>query len=118
VLSSRSEALGRIFEDGSELLAALQARRDALSRFVRGSDALSRELSDLLKDTQGDLDPALEDLHEVLLVVKDNIVPLEQAVAALGPSAKSFARATQQGHWADIWLQSVEGLPIPPVLPL
>jgi phospholipid/cholesterol/gamma-HCH transport system substrate-binding protein len=117
VLGSRSEALGRIFDEGADLLQALQARRDALSRFVRGSDRLSRELSDLLKDTRGDLDPALRDLHTTLLVVKANIGPLEQAVQALGPSGKSFARATQQGHWVDIWLQSIEGLPIPPVLP-
>jgi phospholipid/cholesterol/gamma-HCH transport system substrate-binding protein len=117
VLGSRSEALGRIFDEGAELLAALNSRKDALAKFVDGTDRLARELSDLLKDTRGDLDPALRDLHTTLLVVKENIVPLEQAVAALGPSAKSFARATQQGKWVDIWLQSIDGLPIPPVLP-
>ena len=97
VLGSRSEALGRIFDSGSELLEALSARGDALRRFVRGSDKLARELSDLLKDTRGDLDPALEDLHTTLLVVRKDIVPLEKAVEALGPSAKSFGQRDPAG---------------------
>jgi phospholipid/cholesterol/gamma-HCH transport system substrate-binding protein len=117
VLGSRSEALGRIFDSTSELLGALSARSDALRRFVRGSDSLARELSDLLKDTRADLDPALRDLHTTLTVVKKDLDPLEKAVEALGPSAKSFGRAFLQGHWGDIWLQSVLDLPIPPILP-
>lgn len=118
VLGSRSEALGRIFDSTSELLVALSARGDALGRFVRGSDRLAAELSDLLADTRDDLDPALESLHEVLLVVRSDLGPLEDAVEALGPSAKSFAGAFLQGHWGDVWLQSILDLPIPPVLPV
>jgi phospholipid/cholesterol/gamma-HCH transport system substrate-binding protein len=118
VLGSRSEALGRIFDSGAELLSALSARGDALRRFVRGSDRLAAELSDLLRDTRADLDPALEDLHEALVVVRKDIGPLEKAVQALGPSGKSFARATQQGRWVDIWLQTVLDIELPPVLPV
>jgi phospholipid/cholesterol/gamma-HCH transport system substrate-binding protein len=118
VLGSRSEALGRIFDSGSDLLRALSERGDSLRSFVRGTDKLARELGGLLKATRADLDPALEDLHEVLLVVKKDIGPLEKAVEALGPSAKSFGRAFLQGHWGDIWLQSVADLPIPPTPPL
>lgn len=117
-LGSRSEALGRIFDSTSELLTALSARGDALRRFVRGSDALARELGGLLRDTRADLDPALEDLHRTLLVVRKDIEPLEAAVEALGPSAKSFGRAFLQGHWGDVWLQSIIDLPLPPLLPL
>lgn len=116
-LGSRSDALGRIFDSGADLLSALQSRRDALTRFVRGSNTLASELSDLLRSTRGDLDPALEDLHRTLLVVRKDIKPLEDALRTLGPSAKSFAGAFQQGKWGDIWIQTILDLPIPPILP-
>ena len=116
-LGSRSEALGRIFDSGADLLGALAARRDALSTFVRGSDKLGRELSSLIRSTRSDLDPALRDLHAALEVVKKDIGPLEKAVEALGPAAKSFGRAFTQGNWGDIWLQTVLDLPLPPILP-
>lgn len=118
VLGSRSEALGRIFDSTSQLLSALSGRSDGLRRFVSGTDELAKELSSLLEATRSDLDPALEDLHEALVVVNENLSPLEEAVEALGPSAKSFGSAFLQGHWGDIWLQSVIDLPIPPLLPL
>ncbi len=118
VLGSRSESLGQIFDSGAELLGALSSRREALNRFVRGSDRLASELSDLISSTRADLDPALRDLHEVLQVVRKDIVPLEKAVEALGPSANSFGRAFTQGHWGDVWVQSIFDLPIPPILPL
>jgi phospholipid/cholesterol/gamma-HCH transport system substrate-binding protein len=116
-LGSRSEAVGRIFDSGAQLLGALAARRDALSTFVRGSDKLGRELSDLIRSTRSDLDPALRDLHAALEVVKKDIAPLEKAVEALGPSAKSFGSAFTQGHWGDVWLSTILDLPIPPLLP-
>ena len=116
-LGSRSDALGRIFDSGAELLAALSARRDALSRFVHGSNALAAELSDLLHSTRADLDPALEDLHRTLLVVRKDIAPLEDALKTLGPGAKGFGSAFLQGHWGDIWIQTILDLPIPPIVP-
>lgn len=118
VLGSRSESLGRIFDSGAELLGALASRGDALNRFVRGSDRLGRELSGLIRSTRSDLDPALRDLHEVLEVVRADLEPLERAVEALGPSAHSFARAFRQGNWADIWVQTILDIPIPPILPI
>ena len=117
VLGSRSDALARIFDSGAELLNALSARRDALSSFVSGSNQLAAELADLLRKNRDALDPALEDLHRTLLVVRKDLRPLEQALQALGPSAKSFAGAFQQGHWGDIWIQTILDLPIPPILP-
>jgi len=117
VLGSRSESLGRIFDSGAELLGELSSRRDSLNRFVRGSDRLASELSDLIRSTRSDLDPALRDLHEVLEVVRADLVPVEKAVEALGPSARSFGRAFTQGNWADVFIQSILDIPFPPILP-
>jgi phospholipid/cholesterol/gamma-HCH transport system substrate-binding protein len=117
-LGSRSEALGRIFDSGAQLLSALAQRSEGLRRFVRGSDALAAELSDLLRSTRSDLDPALRDLHRALEVVRKDIKPLELALETLGPSAESFGRAFLQGHWGDIWIQTILDIPIPPILPV
>ncbi len=117
VLGSRSESLGQIFDSGAELLSALGSRGDALNRFVRGSDRLAAELSDLIAKTRSDLDPALRDLHTVLEVVRKDLGPVEKAVEALGPSAHSFGAAFTQGKWGDVWIQSILDIPIPPILP-
>jgi phospholipid/cholesterol/gamma-HCH transport system substrate-binding protein len=117
VLGSRSESVSHLLDSGAKLLGALAERRESLNRFVRGSDRLGAELSSLIRSTRADLDPALRDLHSTLEVVKKNLGPLEKAVEALGPSARSFARAFTQGHWADIWVQSILDLPIPPITP-
>ena len=117
VLGSRSDALAKIFDSGAELLTALAARRDSVTRFVTGSDRLAAELSDLIRSTRGDLDPALRDLHTALEVVRADLGPVEKAVRALGPSARSFGRAFTQGHWADVWIQSILDVPFPPITP-
>jgi phospholipid/cholesterol/gamma-HCH transport system substrate-binding protein len=117
VLGSRSEGVSHILDSGAELLTALAERRDALNRFVRGSDRLGAELSSLIRSTRSDLDPALRDLHATLEVVRKDLGPLEKAVEALGPSARSFARAFTQGHWGDVWVQSILDLPFPPITP-
>lgn len=116
-LGSRSAALGRIFENGAALLNALSSRRDSLARFVDGSNRLATQVSDLIKDQRGNLDPILEDLHDALLIVKKQIGPVEDAVESLGPSARSFANVFRQGHWGDVWLQTLLGVPLPPLLP-
>jgi hypothetical protein len=59
----------------------------------------------------------LRDLHTALQVVRKDLGPLEKSLEGLGPSAKSFGRAFTQGHWGDIWLQTVLDLPLPPLLP-
>src|SRR5207248_7777926 len=111
-LDSRSTELGQILDAGSQLLTALGSRSDALQRFVTGTDDLSKQVSTLLEQNRSNLDPALRDLHTALQVVSKDIGPLENALKVLGPDAKSFGSAFTQGHWGDIWLQTVLNVPI------
>lgn len=117
LLDSRSAELGQILDSGSQLLTALGNRSDALQRFVTGTDALAKQVTSLLQNNRTNLDPALRDLHTALQVVAKDIGPLESALKVLGPDAKSFGSAFTQGHWGDIWLQTVLSVPIPPLLP-
>lgn len=50
-------------------------------------------------------------------MVGKDLVPLEKALEALGPSAQSFARVFTHGHWADVWIQSILDVPFPPITP-
>ncbi len=117
VLDSRSDELGQILDSGSKVLTALSANSDELQQFVTGTDALAKQVTSLLQDNRTNLDPALSDLHTALQVVAKDITPLEHALKVLGPDAKSFGSAFTQGHWGDIWLQTVLNVPIPPLLP-
>lgn len=118
VLSARSEELGRIIDAGARLLGELAERRGALKDFVRGTDRVAAELSDLLASTRTDLDPALRDLHELLLVVADNLDPVQAALRGLGAGAESFGRVFTNGTWGEVWLASALGLPLPPGVPI
>jgi phospholipid/cholesterol/gamma-HCH transport system substrate-binding protein len=115
VLGSRSAALGRIVDSGAQLLTALALRRDALATFASGSDRLAVELTDLIRKNRTNLDPALRDLHQALDVVRKDLKPLEHTLQVLGPDAKSFGSAFTQGHWGDIWLQTVLDIPVQPL---
>jgi phospholipid/cholesterol/gamma-HCH transport system substrate-binding protein len=125
-LASRSESLGRILDGGSKVLTALAERRQALKDFVAGSDRASAQLSSLLRNTHASLDPALQALHAVLQVVASNETPqqkynnlsnLEEALRVLGPDSESFGRVFTAGTWADVFTETIEGLPVPPGLP-
>jgi phospholipid/cholesterol/gamma-HCH transport system substrate-binding protein len=117
LLDSRSVELGSILDSGSKVLTALSANSDELQQFVTGTDSLAKQVTTLLQQNRTNLDPALSDLHTALQVVAKDIGPLEQALKVLGPDAKSFGSAFTQGHWGDIWLQTVLDVPVPPLLP-
>jgi phospholipid/cholesterol/gamma-HCH transport system substrate-binding protein len=113
-VGDRSEELERILVHGSDVLGSLADRRESLRAFIRATDRLSGQLSELLASTRGDLDPALQDLHIVLGVVRANLGNLEEIVRVLAPDAEAFARPMTKGPWVEVYTASVLGLPLPP----
>lgn len=118
-LASRSNELGRVLDAGAKVLDVLTQRQQALRSFLAGTDRVSAELADLIRRNRGALDPALRDLHAVLLEVAKHNQPngnLDDIFRTLGPAGESFARVFTQGTWADVFTETVLGLPVPPVL--
>lgn len=106
-LAGRSQELARIIDAGADLLGALQARRQGLKDFVRGTDRVALQLSRLIRENRSSLDPLLANLHTTLEAVAANVANLEETVRILGPDSESFARAFQQGTWAETFTESL-----------
>jgi len=107
VLAARDEEFARLVTDGNLLLAEVARRRDALHRLVEATVTLSDQLTGLLQDNRQQLQPALQQLREVVSVLQRNRDKLAATLRGLAPFLKAFANVTGNGRWFDSY---VDGL--------
>jgi phospholipid/cholesterol/gamma-HCH transport system substrate-binding protein len=69
-LAQRAGQVNQLINDGNQLFAALDERRQALSNLISGIDDVSRQLSGFVADNQREFGPALEKLN----LVMDNLL--------------------------------------------
>ena len=60
VLSDRSAQVNKLVDDGNELFAALDERRDALGELISGIDGLSQQISGFVADNRKEFGPGPE----------------------------------------------------------
>ena len=113
-LADSNAEVEKLLEDGNLLLAELQRRRDAISRLLEGTIALSEQLRGLVADNREELRPTLEQLDRVAALLQRNKDALGEAVRNQAVFVRLFANATGNGEWFDNYLC---GLP-PPLGPI
>jgi len=107
VLAARDEEFAKLVTDGNLLLAEVARRRDALHRLVEATVALSDQLIGVVQDNRQQLQPALQQLREVVSVLQRNRDKLAATLRGLAPFLKAFANVTGNGRWFDSY---VDGL--------
>lgn len=107
VLAARDEEFAKLVTDGNLLLAELARRRDALHRLVEATVTLSDQLVGLVQDNRQQLQPALQQLRDVISVLQRNRDKLAATLRGLAPFLKAFANVTGNGRWFDSY---VDGL--------
>ncbi len=75
---------------------------------------LSRELTRLVRDTRGDLKPALDELEGVLAVLNKNEDNIDDSIRLMAPFYRVFANTLGNGPWFDTYIQNLP--PVPEVL--
>lgn len=100
-LADRNAEVEKLLHDGNLLLAELQRRREAISRLLDGTIALSEQLRGLVADNREELRPTLEQLDRVAALLQRNKDALGEAVRNQAVFVRLFANATGNGEWFD-----------------
>ncbi len=110
VLNSRNDELVTLFEDSDTLFQAISARRDSIHRLLVSTQQISGELRGLVKDTESDLLPALEQLDTVTTMLRKNESSLDEALRVYPAFTRVFANALGTGPWFDTYLGGLTSL--------
>lgn len=111
VLDARDEDIIKLMQDGDVLFRALVARRDAVHDLLVSSTKLSRELTALIRQSRGDLAPALAHLENVIAVLNKNEDNLDSSLRLMAPFYRVFANTLGTGPWFDTWIANFPPVP-------
>ncbi len=116
-LADRNAEVEKLLVDGNLLLAELQRRRDAISRLLDGTIALSEQLRGLVADNREELRPTLEQLDRVAALLQRNKDALGEGVRNQAVFVRLFANATGNGEWFDNYICGLFPPPLGPINP-
>lgn len=104
VLNSRNDELVTLFKDSDTLFAAISDRRDSIHRLLVSTQAISKELTALVKGTKADLKPALDQLLVVTDMLRKNEASLDEALRQFPAFLRLFSNSLGTGPWFDTYL--------------
>jgi phospholipid/cholesterol/gamma-HCH transport system substrate-binding protein len=110
-LHSRDQDIVGLMRDSSVLFKALVKRRDAVHDLLRSTSQLSVELTKLVRQSRGDLQPALTHLSSVVDVLEKNSDNIDQSIRLMGPFYRVFANTLGGGPWFDTYIQNLPPVP-------
>lgn len=104
VLNSRNEELVTLFKDADVLFQAISARRDSIHRLLVSTQTISTQLRGLVKDTQVEIKPALDQLNTVTTLLQRNENSIDVALTRYPTFLRVFSNALGTGPWFDTYL--------------
>lgn len=108
-LSDRDADLQKLLSDGNLLLNELNVRRDAIHSLLLNTQVLSVQLRGLVADNNKTLGPLLDNVNQVLDVLKRNEDNLDRGLALLAPFYRTFNNVVGNGRWFDNYIQNLNG---------
>ena len=103
VLAARDGDLVKLLGDADVVLRVVRDRKAVLQALLRDTASLAAQLTSLVRDNRAELDPLLNQLHDVVVILDDNITNLDKSVALLGPTGRYLANAFGSGKWMDVY---------------
>ncbi|MBX7449686.1 MCE family protein [Mycobacterium sp. G7A2] len=107
-LAQRAGQVNQLIVDGNMLFAALDERRQALSRLIAGIDDVSEQLSGFVADNRQEFGPALENLNLVMDNLLERREHIGEALRRLPPYATALGEVVGNGPGFNI---NLYGLP-------
>ena len=111
VLATRDQDIVSLMKNSDILLRALVARRDAVHTLLVSTSRFSQELTLLVRQTRGDLKPALDNLQGVVNLLLKNQNNLDESLRLMEPFYRVFANTLGSGPWFDTWIQNLPPVP-------
>jgi phospholipid/cholesterol/gamma-HCH transport system substrate-binding protein len=106
VLADRDEDIVSLMKNSDVLLRALVARREAVHTLLVSTSRFSVELTALVRQTRGDLKPALQQLQGVVNLLLKNQSNLDESLRLMAPFYRVFANTLGNGPWFDTWIEN------------
>jgi phospholipid/cholesterol/gamma-HCH transport system substrate-binding protein len=110
-LNARDQDIVGLMQDSSVLFRALVKRRQAVHDLLTSTSQLSVQLTALVRQSRGDLKPALTHLSRVVDVLDKNSDNIDQSIRLLGPFYRVFANTLGNGPWFDTYIQNLPPVP-------
>ena len=110
-LNARDHDIVGLMRDSSVLFHALVERRQAIHDLLTSTSQLSLQLTRLVRQSRGDLKPALTHLSRVVDVLDKNSDNIDQSIRLMAPFYRVFANTLGNGPWFDTYIQNIPPVP-------
>ena len=107
VLADRNREFVTLLADGDLLLQELQRRREDIHVLLVNTAKLADQLTALVRENRREIGPALENLRNVVAVLRANQENLDQSIELLAPFIRVFANTLGNGRWFDTWVENL-----------
>jgi phospholipid/cholesterol/gamma-HCH transport system substrate-binding protein len=101
-LDANRDSLVALMQQASLVLAEITRRRDAIDKLLVDAEAISVQLTGLVRDNQAKITPLLDHLSVVLGTLRANKDALDQIAILLGPASRYFANIIGNGPYMDV----------------
>jgi phospholipid/cholesterol/gamma-HCH transport system substrate-binding protein len=110
-LNARDQDIVRLMRDSEVLFNALDRRRQAIHNLLHSTSELSVQLTALVRQSRGDLKPALTHLSDVVAVLNKDSDQIDQSLRLMAPFYRVFANTLGNGPWFDTYIQNMPPVP-------
>jgi phospholipid/cholesterol/gamma-HCH transport system substrate-binding protein len=94
----------RLLNDGNQLLSEVSDREQAITSLLDGSRRLATELSGLIEDNDGRLDPLLTQLDQLTSMLQRNQDALAAGIRGFAPLVRLGTNLAGNGRFIDGYL--------------
>lgn len=110
LLAERKDDLVTLMKEGQLVFQELQNRKDAIHRLLVNARRLATSLKGIADDNRAQIGPALADLHEVTVNLREQKKNIEATVRNLEPYASILINVIGTGPWFDAYVPNLVGL--------
>ena len=107
VLADRNEEFVSLLADGDLLLQELERRREDIHVLLVNTAKLADQLTALVRENRQEIGPALQNLRNVVAMLRANQDNLDKSIELLAPFVRVFANTLGNGRWFDTWVENL-----------
>jgi phospholipid/cholesterol/gamma-HCH transport system substrate-binding protein len=107
VLADRNQEFVSLLADGDLLLEELERRRQDIHVLLVNTSKLATQLTALVRENRKDIEPALQNLRNVVAVLRANQDNLDKSIELMAPFVRVFANTLGNGRWFDTYVENL-----------
>ena len=107
VLADRNNEFVTLLADGDLLLQELERRRADIHVLLVNTAKLADQLTALVRENRREIGPALQNLRNVVAVLRANQANLDKSIELMAPFVRVFANTLANGRWFDSYVENL-----------